>query len=121
MRDPIRRLRTQAGQFARGKAPNGIRYSAGFRAEVVALVRKRRSEGVALSRLARELGLSPQTLVLWLRPSPRPALRPVRLVTEPTAEVPEKVSERPVLLTANGLRIEGLDVEGLARLLRSLA
>jgi transposase-like protein len=120
MRDDIRRLRSQARQFARGKAPNGIRYSAGFRAEVVALVRNRRSEGVALSRLARELGLSAQTLVLWLRESSRSSLRPVRLVTEPAAEVPASASPRPVVFTAGGLRIEGLDVDDLGRLLRSL-
>jgi transposase-like protein len=120
MRDPIRRLRSQARQFARGKAPNGIRYSAGFRAEVVALVRKRRSEGVAVARLARELGLSTQTLVLWLRQSSRSSLRPVRLMTEPTAEVPASAPTRPVLFTAGGLRIEGLDIDDLGRLLRLL-
>ena len=120
MQDPIRRLRSQARQFAQGKAPNGIRYSAGFRAEVVSLVRRRRLEGVALARLARELGLSAQTLVLWLRQSSRPSLRPVRLVTEPVAEIPASASSRPVLFTAGGLRIEGLDVDDLGRLLRSL-
>ena len=121
MRDPIRGLRSQARQFARGKAPTAIRYSARFRSEVVALVRRRRAEGVALAQLARGLGLSTQTLVLWLRRSPQPSLRPVRLVTEPAAEVAERASVRPVLFTAHGLRIEGLDINGLAQLLRSLS
>ena len=120
MREAIRHLRSQARQFARGKAPSGVRYSAGFRAEVVALVRKRRSEGVAMARLARELGLSTQTLTLWLRRSPRPSLRPVRLVTQPMAEISESASPRPVLFTVQGLRIEGLDIDGLVQVLRSL-
>lgn len=42
-------------------------FSAEFKAEAVALMRRRRAEGVALSQIGRELGLGPALLWDWAR------------------------------------------------------
>ncbi len=120
MPDPTRRLRLQARQFENRRKPTGTRYSAAFRAEVVALARDRVAEGVAVTRIARALGLRAKTLTLWLRRTPVPRLRAVRIERDPrpAAVMPET---RPVVVTPSGVRIEGLDVDGLVRLMRSLA
>jgi transposase len=54
------------------KKPNGPprarrTFSAEFKAEAVALVRRRRAEGVALSQIGRELGIRPALLWEWAR------------------------------------------------------
>ena len=42
-------------------------FSAEFKAEAVELMRRRRAEGVALSQIGRELGISPALLWEWAR------------------------------------------------------
>lgn len=42
-------------------------FSAEFKAEAVALMRRRRAEGVALSQIGRELGIGPALLWDWAR------------------------------------------------------
>lgn len=120
MQDVIRRLRLQARDFSRGKAPRAARYSREFRAEVVTVARKRRAEGLAVARIARELGLGTQTLTRWLRRSPRPTLRPIRVVAEPPSLVPVATTSL-VLVAPGGFRVEGLDTDTVVRVLRSLA
>lgn len=120
MQDPTRRLRSQVRRFENRRKPTGTRYSAAFRAEVVTLARDRIAEGVTLARIARDLGLRPKTLTLWLRRPAVPRLRTVRVEREsrPAPIVPEI---RPVVVLPGGLRVEGLDLDGVARLVRSLA
>jgi predicted transcriptional regulator len=119
MQDVIRRLRLQARSFSRGKSPRATRYSKAFQVEAIAAARKRRVEGIAVARIARELGLTTQTLTRWLGSSPRAALRPVRVVaaSRPVAHTTTKL----VLVAPGGFRVEGLDTEALAQILRSLA
>lgn len=51
-----------------GKPPRAKRtFSAEFRAEAVALMRRRRAEGVPLSVIGRELGIGPALLWEWAR------------------------------------------------------
>jgi len=111
------RLRLRIRQLTRGKQPRGRRYPASLRAEVVALARARQAEGVAVARIARELGLGARTLALWMGRE-RPALRRVRLVREPEAAAGPGL---PVVHTPTGLRVEGLDLDSVVRLLRALA
>jgi transposase-like protein len=120
MLDSTRRLRLQVRQFENRRKPTGTRYSAAFRAEVVTLARDRIADGVAVARIARELGLRPKTLTLWMRRRPTSKLRAVRVERDPRPT--QLVSEiRPVVVTAGGLRIEGLDLDGIVQLMRSLA
>jgi len=92
MLDSAVRLRTQARQFTNRRKPTATRYSAAFRTEVVSVARARIAEGVAVARIARD---------------PRPALSGSEF--------------RPVVVTPSGIRIEGLDLDGLVRVVRSLA
>ena len=51
-----------------GSLPRGRRtFSAEFKAEAVALMRRRRAEGVSLSQIGRELGIGPTLLWEWAR------------------------------------------------------
>lgn len=126
MNDPIRRLRTDARQFAHGKVPTAIRYPAAFQATALALARPRLGRGQSIARVARELGLPSQALGRWLGrpptpgPTPSGVVRPVAVTPEPTAATP-RAATRLVLLTPQGHRVEGLDREGLIAVLRALA
>jgi transposase-like protein len=82
------------------------------------------AEGVAVARIARELGLRTQTLSLWLRRTPAAKLRAVRVERDPHSAIPVAVATsevRPVVVTPSGVRIEGLDFESLVHVVRSLA
>jgi transposase-like protein len=120
MPDPTRRLRSQVRRFENRRKPTGTRYSAAFRDEVVTLARGRIAEGVAVARIARDLGLPPKTLTLWLHRTPVPKLRSVRVERDPRP-APVVPEIRPVVVIPGGLRIEGLDLDSVARLVRSLA
>lgn len=125
MNDPIRRLRSDAQHHTHGKVPTAVRYPATFQTAAVALARPRLSRGLSIARVARELGLPSQALGRWLRrPPAAPGLRP-RGVIRPVAVVPAAAVESgppagPVLLTPHGLRVEGLDRDGLIAVLRAL-
>lgn len=85
-----------------------------LRKKVVEFAEQGRREGVAVSRLADEVGLSVSGLRRWLDKG-RARLRPVRV-----HEVsPEGASL--VLVTPGGYRLEGLDASSAADLLRRLA
>jgi transposase-like protein len=116
MPDPTVRLRRQARQFLNATTPTATRYSAPFRREVIDHARARVAEGDPVARIARELGLRPKVLHVWLRSKPRPALRRVRV-----AIAPQPPDRSVVVVTAAGVRVEGLDLEGAAKLLRLLS
>jgi transposase-like protein len=120
MLESARRLRLQARRFENRRTPTGTRYSAAFRAEVVALARGRIAEGVAVARIARDVGLRPKTLTLWLRRTLAPKLRAVSIESDPRP-APVVPEIRPVVVIPGGLRIEGLDLESVVKLVRSLA
>ena len=117
MDEAIRRLRTEARRHAHGKPPTGIRYPAAFHAAVIALVRTELDRGVSLGRLAGALGLPRWSLARWLRQGPPAVLRPVTVAADPPAARP---TAGPVLLTPQGLRVEGLDRDSLIAVLRGL-
>ena len=124
MLDSAVRLRSQARQFTNRSKPTGTRYSAAFRAEVVSVARARVVEGVPVARIARELGLRTQTLSLWLRRERLPKLRAVHVERDPHSAAPVALATpelRPVVVTPSGVRIEGLDLDGVVRVVRSLA
>ena len=124
MLDSAVRLRSQARQFTNRRKPTATRYSAAFRTEVVSVARVRVADGVAVARIAREVGLRTQTLSLWLRGTPTAKLRAVRVERDPDSAIAVAVATseiRPVVVTPSGVRIEGLDFESLVRVVRSLA
>ena len=112
----VRRFRQDALLHLGNRTGTAIRYSPALRRRAVGIARKRRAAGVAVAAVARELGVRPRALRLWLQTPTRPRLRRVAIATTPVAAV-----DRPVLITPQGFRVEGLGAAGLVALLRVLA
>ena len=92
-----------------------LRYTPQMRAQAVTYARRRLTAGAGLQLIARELRVDRPTLKRWLGADdmPVPAFRTVQV---------EEAPARPALVLHGpaGLRIEGLDIAGLAELLRRL-
>lgn len=95
------------------------RYPPHLRAEIVDYGGDRIHAGVPLTRICAELGVSHPTLVRMLSEAKAPGLRPVRVVKQK----PPLPDPRPALLVRGpaGITIDGLDVAGVAALVRALA
>jgi hypothetical protein len=94
------------------------RYPAQLRSRIAAYSRERIKAGIPLTRVSSELGVSHPTLVRILEERPAP-MRRVR-VARPQAT---KAEPRAALVVRGpaGLVFEGLDVEGVAALVRVLS
>lgn len=92
------------------------RPSADEKGRLVAEIRRRRDAGEPIQSVALAVGLHENTCYRWLRETEAPTFRPVEVVVaEPVAQVALS------LVAPSGHRVEGLDVETAARLLRALA
>ena len=115
-----RRFSQDAARHIGDRTGTAIRYTPALRRRAVTIAQKRRDAGVAVTSVARELGVRPQALRLWLQaPRSRPRLRRVAV-----SAAPEPVAPTPglsVLVTPQGVRVEGLDLATLVALLRGLA
>jgi hypothetical protein len=119
MDERIRQLRVRIHALHRGHAKTGTRYPGEVRAEVVTLARAGRAAGRSLSSLARAVGLSVPTLTGWLRRPGPGRLRRVTVAPSPSPAL--GAPARPlVLVTPQGVRVEGLDLAALVTLLRRL-
>jgi len=114
--DRVRRLRSRLEALSRGRAPQGVRYPAELRTEVVELARAAPGAGMRAGALAKQLGLPPGTITRWSRHVPRQRLRRIRIA--PTLPSVMSSPVAPVLVTPQGWRIEGLDVATLLRVLQ---
>ena len=114
MKDAFRQLRSEARQLTRGKVPTAIRYPAPFRAAVAARTRRQLDQGASVHRVAGALGLPARSLTRWLQQSAPPVLRPVTVRPDPLP------AAGPVLVTPQGVRVEGLDPDTLIAVLRLL-
>lgn len=95
---------------------SGRPYSASARRAVVAYAGTRCRAGVGVTRVGRELGLSPATVLAWLNASP---LVPVEIVAAP--EMTEAPGSALVLVdTHRGLRVEGLSLDAVIHILERL-
>ena len=118
MNDAIRQLRSEARQLARAKLPTAIRYPVTFRAAVAAVTRTQLDQGASMNRVAGALGVPVQSLTRWLQQNAPPGLRPVTVRPEPAPPAPPAAG--PVLVTPQGVRVEGLDRDTLIAVLRML-
>ena len=84
-----------------------------LREEVVSHSKARRSAGESVVEIARSLGLSESGVNRWLQKATG-TLRPVRVQASP----PE--SDRLILVTPSGYRLEGLSMTSAVDLLRRL-
>jgi hypothetical protein len=94
------------------------RYPPGLRSEIADYARARMRAGGVRRDVVAELGVSDPTLVRILSErETTPKLRPVRVV----ASRPARTEVSPLVVrTVGGLQIEGLDVAGVAALVRAL-
>lgn len=95
------------------------RYTAALRELAAEYWRVRKAEGAALEEAAEELGIDERSLRRWTRPASR-APRFHRVEVLPEKVTAAKASSQLVLHGPGGVRVEGLDVEALAELLRRL-
>ena len=114
--DRGRRLRRRVA--ALGVRRRGARVPARLRAEITAYAREQRTAGVPVRAIARETGVSTESVRRWLAGPGRlrrPMMSAVAVTIGP--HVPGSV----VLVSPSGYRVEGLDVSGVAAVLRQLA
>jgi transposase len=85
----------------------------------VEYLRRRRAAGATVSAIARELGVTRDTLLAWTA-SPGSGMEQAKFV--PVSVVAEKPApSRIVVYGPGGVRVEGLDMAGVIVLLRGLA
>ncbi len=95
----------------------GRAYPAPLRRAAVAFASAARSRGETVTSIAVTLGLPAITLQRWLRRDRESPFR-AAIIVEPTPAFPPS---SPVVVHApGGIRVEGLDVAGVAELLRRL-
>ena len=95
-----------------------VRYPLPLRREILDFARRRGAAGDRLKEIAQDLGLPWQTLHRWLERSPRRRFRPVAVVAIPPA--PAALRSSVSIVTPQGFRVEGLDLESAADLLKRL-
>jgi transposase-like protein len=114
-----RTFRRDAARHIGDRTGTAIRYTPDLRRRAAGIARRRQRSGVGVAAVARELGLRPRALRLWLQePRSRPRLRPVAVTT--AAETAAPSTGLSVLVTEHGVRVDGLDLGTLVALLRGL-
>lgn len=92
------------------------RYSNALQQQAVAYWLSRRQQGEGMKGVAAALGIAPWSLYRWAQASEgQRRFRPVQII-----EAPPTVPPIAVVMQADGLRVEGLDVATAAELLRRL-
>lgn len=121
----LARLRQELSDPRVARGEDGWQYAANVRVRALAYARQRRAEGGGIKRIAAELGVPWQTLAYWLKApgsaSTGAALVPVALRGDMAESPGARWPSTLVVHGPLGLRIEGLDIEGLAELLRRLS
>lgn len=107
--DGLKRRLRRARSGGRG------RYAVDLRKAVVEYASRARQEGKSGAKVAAELGMSAHTLQYWQAAARgHGQLLPVKLVAGAT-------TAKEVVVECGQIRIRGLDVEGVAELLKRLA
>lgn len=120
MDNQIRKLRTEARRIPANK--RGYRqYPREFRARVLALVSSDSRRG-AYGEVARQLGINEHTVWGWreqARLTKKPKMLPIATVDD--APPSRQPSEGLAIVTASGVRIEGLSVASAVEVARALS
>jgi transposase-like protein len=107
----VKRFRAESERHGAGGV--GRRYPAELKAVAVAVAQERRAD--PLARVASDLGVSLVSLQRWIKQGESARFRPVQVELESSESV-----RGLVLITPRGYRVEGLETESLACLLRVL-
>ena len=97
----------------------GRRYPSALRRVAVEYFRRRRAAGATLAAISRELGVKRHTLIGWTAAPEAAAALPRFVPVSVVAETP--ATSRIIVHGPGGVRVEGLDLAGVAELLRRLA
>ena len=113
------------------KQHRGRPYPQDLHSQVVACWNEAKRLGVSGQGISEALGINLTSLKRWRRAAINaaqssgvrplelvPRIRPVEVVSEPCQQ-PCPAAQRPVVFASCGLRIEGLDIQGLAELLKA--
>jgi hypothetical protein len=112
------RFRTAAARANRNRHGLQRRYSEKLQHQAVEYWRRRRQQGEGLRDVAAALGVAPWSLYRWTRAyDHRERFREVQVVA---AVSPSAVVAPVVIMSADGVRVEGLDIAAAAQLLRLL-
>jgi hypothetical protein len=115
MDQDVKAFRAAAARENRGRTGLQRRYSVTRRAQAVRCWEVRQRAGEALRDVAVAFGVAPWSLHRWTRAArPRTRFHPVQVVSQ---EPPLPSVGVVVVVGAGQLRVEGLDVEAVARLL----
>jgi hypothetical protein len=109
----IKRLRARLARMHRGR---GKRYTAELKQQIAAAARQLRRSGLGWHRVGEELGIPNETIRRFCGVSGGAGGGEFVRV-----EVADKSTGAPVIVTPGGMRVEGLDLEQVARLLIRLA
>lgn len=125
MNDSLRSVRAAIRRHQSRRAHPRVHYPKAIRQAVVRLVRLEQAGGKSVFKVAQELGVSVNALKRWVEPAKERG-RLERVVILKPAEPGVRASasregSRPVLVTRQGHRVEGLDVKTLAELLEALS
>lgn len=113
-REELRTALSKLGEMGRGK-----RYPRALLEKMLSYTVARRRQGATLLAVGGELGMNWKTLARWL--GERKAARFERVeISAPTPTVAPSMPLPIVVHGPRGLRIEGLDVNSVAELLRRL-
>jgi len=116
----VRKFRHDAARHIGDRTGTAIRYTPALRRQAVGIARRRHRSGAAVAAIARDLGLRADALRLWLQePRTQPRLRQVAVAAGPVSTTP--VAGLSVLVTPQGVRVDGLGLDTLVMLLRGLA
>jgi hypothetical protein len=115
MDEAVERFRRQARRELGDRQGAERRYSADLRAQAIAYWRTRASAGDGLLPVATALGIAPWTLHRWARTGT--ALQRVAVIADVTPAPPARLT---VIVTADTLRVEGLDLDTAAQLIARL-
>jgi transposase len=119
MTDPhLLTLKAAIARHRRERESRNVRFPETVRRDALAYARERKVAGASLLHVASELGLAMSTVERWLQLDPKRKLHPVSVQC---AEL--TVTSKPALVLhgPGGVRVEGLDPESVAAILRALA
>jgi len=113
-REELRTALSKLGEMGRGK-----RYPRALLEKMLSYTVARRRQGATLLAVGSELGMNWKTLARWLGERKAARFERVEVVaTAPATAVPAAMSI--VVHGPRGVRIEGLDIDGVASLVRRL-
>jgi len=119
MTDPhLVTLKAAIARHRRERASRNVRFPVAVRREAVAYARGRQPAGESLLRIASDLGVAMNTIDRWLQLEPKRKLRPISV---DRADGTDASKPALVLHGPGGVRVEGLDPESVAAILRALA